>query len=105
VLLRSCIAKLDQLSMHYILFAIGKECQVTSAAGAAAAASSVGGDADGLTGAVLSIPGTAKAACSSAACWATAAAATAASFCAMILRASSAALLFARALFVAPMHL
>ncbi len=65
----------------------------------------LGGDADELTGASSSIPGTAKAACSFAACLAKAATATTGSFCAMILRASSAALLLARALLLAPMHL
>ena len=58
-----------------------------------------------LSTAMSSSVGKTMAACSSAACLATAAAATAASFSAMILRASSAALLFARALLVAPMHL
>ena len=80
-------------------------CAAAHAAGAGIAASSLAGDADELKGATSSIPGTGKAACISASCWATATAATAASFYAMILRASSAALLFARTLFVASMHL
>ena len=68
-------------------------------------AASNGGDSAGLSMAIASNSGMPIAACSSAACILIAAAATVASFWAMILRASSAALLLAKALFVAPMHL